>query len=120
MYSGEYLIENGFYIFDLIAQYNSNSSNKIQLKIIGNKEINYKIIMENIHEEQLLENVEFLDHLPQNQLYKEIVKEMLGSDDDDGSDGSSDSSDESSSDEETAKKTQTIEDLNSFSLLTCV
>ena len=44
------------------------------MKIIGNKEINYKIIMENIHEEQLLENVEFLDHLPQNQLYKEIVK----------------------------------------------
>lgn len=74
LYSGEYLIENGFYIFDLIAQYNSNSSNKIQLKIIGNKEINYKIIMENIREEQLLENVEFLDHLPQNQLYKEIVK----------------------------------------------
>lgn len=74
LYAGEYLIENGFYIFDLITQYNSKSSFKIRLKIIGNKEINYKIIKENVDDVKLLANVDFLDHLPQKELYKEIVK----------------------------------------------
>lgn len=74
LYSGEYLIENGFYIFNLISEFNLNSFQKVKLKIVGNKEINYKIIKDNVGDVKLLENVEFLDHLPQNELYKEIVK----------------------------------------------
>jgi hypothetical protein len=74
VYSGEYLIENGFYIFDLLKKYNSNATEKLTLKIIGNKQINLNLIQKNLKHDSLLENIQFIDHLSQKDLYKEIVK----------------------------------------------
>jgi hypothetical protein len=74
IYSGEYLIENGFYIFDLLIKYNSTATEKLTLKIIGNKEINLSLIQKNLKNDLLLEYVHFVDHLSQKKLYEEIVK----------------------------------------------
>ncbi len=75
LYSGEYLKENGSYFFELVSKVINDSGIKktcFHIKIVGNKEINSKIIDPFIFKYELQNYIEYVDHLPQQQLYNLI------------------------------------------------
>lgn len=72
LFVGEILKEYGDSFFKVYAKSYQNTD--VKLKIIGNKHINQSLAEPHIQRHSLAERVEFIDHMPQRELYKYIVK----------------------------------------------
>lgn len=72
VYSGEYLVENGIYFFKLFKSIVDEHEDlkHWRIKIVGNKTINMAILIDDITRLSLNHYVEFVDHVPQNELYQ--------------------------------------------------
>lgn len=77
VFVGEYLPEYKDYflrIFSEAVHSNTLRDKTCILKIVGNKTINYNRIKNYIEELDLDKNIQFIEHVPQKELYKMIVK----------------------------------------------
>jgi len=73
IFVGEFQEMYNNYIFEVLSNLIKIYNVKFKMKIIGRKEINYIRINDIIHEFDNLENIiEYVDHIPQTVLYKEI------------------------------------------------
>lgn len=76
LYSGEYLIENGTTFFDLFNEVIQNEEIKklnLRIKIVGNAAINKELLEPYFNKNHLINCVDFIDHVPQTELYKLII-----------------------------------------------
>ena len=81
VYTGEYLIENGFEFFELFAALISDDNSRAfeyKVKIFGNIDINKRLLSNKLKELNILDYIDFIDHLPQKKLYDEIRKAKAG------------------------------------------
>lgn len=77
VFIGEFLEEYPVYIFEIIASFNKFNNKNIKIKIIGNKLLNEKRILDN--KNQNFNNIlEFIDHMSQKELYSLIKKAKAG------------------------------------------
>jgi glycosyltransferase involved in cell wall biosynthesis len=74
VFVGEYLKEYGDYFFKIFSQLET----KITIKIVGNIDINKSILQNYIAIYDLKNNIEFIDHLPQKDLYEIINNARAG------------------------------------------
>lgn len=73
VFVGEYLVEYGDYFFKRFKNFLAQNPS-LKFKIIGNIDINKKAALHYVQELGLENNVEFVGHMPQIELYKYIVK----------------------------------------------
>ncbi len=76
VYTGEYLVENGFEFFELFAELvkrDFENIKKFKIKIIGHITINKSLLLPIISKLKIDGYIEFIDHIPQTELYKEIM-----------------------------------------------
>lgn len=77
VFVGEYLKEykdDFLHIYAESLKDNRLKGKKCILKIIGNIEINQRVLIPYLEKLNLENNIQFIDHIPQKDLYKEIVK----------------------------------------------
>ena len=74
VFVGEYLKEYGDYFFRIFSQLKTST----KIKIVGSYHINKKILNTYINKYALENKIEFIDHLPQKELYKIIKNARAG------------------------------------------
>jgi glycosyltransferase involved in cell wall biosynthesis len=76
LFVGEYLKEYDDYFFRFYKEaIKGIPENKVpKINIIGNKEINESIALSHVKNLELTNNVTFIDHIPQSELYERIEK----------------------------------------------
>lgn len=81
VFIGEYQVGYDTYIFEILYELKQEMILKenFKIKIIGRKEINKPLIESKLKgKKQILEILEFIDHIPQRELYKLIKKSRAG------------------------------------------